>query len=112
MILATDFVAQTLCSVTCCLAGATADVLTAILVAVDDHDAAAPAANIPALAAPAAVPAAIARFVGAVGQRALGDVALVEPRRRWVRDALVRQVGAGSAGVRLFLGRWGGAAVG
>lgn len=51
--------------------GRAANMLAAILIALADHNATAPSSNVPALAAPAAVPAPIPRFVGACWQWAL-----------------------------------------
>lgn len=61
--------------------------LAAVLAALKDHDAAAPAADVPALAAPAAVPALVLGLERAVGQRALGQAVA---RGRRVGDALLR----------------------
>lgn len=71
----------------------------------DDHDAAAPPLLVPALAAPAAVPAAVQSLKGAPRERALGQqrrrrrigwVALETGRQR-VRAGLRGEVAAGPA---------------
>lgn len=83
--------------------GLAADVVAPHLVPLDDHDAAAPALLVEALAAPAARPAPAQRLERAARQRALGQQrrrrcprrVAREARRQRVRDRLRREVPAG-----------------
>lgn len=71
--------------------------LAAVLVPLDDHDAATSRPVVPRLATPAAIPAPVAALVGAAGQGAFGEGPEVEARRRRVRDVLDGDVLAGLA---------------
>lgn len=74
-----------------------ADVLAAVRAPLANHDAAAPPADIPRLAAPAAVPGLVLGLEGAVRERALGERVARGGR---VRDGLLGGARAGSAASR------------
>lgn len=65
--------------------------LAAVLIPVNDHDTAAPAAIVPALAAPATVPAPVAYFIRTVCQGAFGQRVA---RGRRIGDVLLSDVSA------------------
>lgn len=82
---------------------AAAYVLATILIAIDDHNATATSPVVPALTAPAAVPASISGLVRAARERALGQWPLVVSGWRRIRDVLLSDIPACLAARRILL---------